>query len=160
MFSSSKIATFVMTGALLWLCACPCFGMGGNPQSAKSNPAEQASVATSDVTLKEMADMFWPDSAATQLQQQEFLAKVLGKTVTWEVEVAEIQQHDEHTYLVQSSSTKDALGVFAYVAPQNDAELKMLQTAARGSKLKIAGVIKGEKLRHMVLEPATLKMQN
>ena len=149
-----------MAGALLGLCACPCFGMGSNPQSAKTIPAEQASPATSDITLKELADIYWPDSNATQLQQQETLKNLLGKAVTWEVEVAEIQRHDDHTYLVQSSSSKDALGIFAYVVPQNDEELKMLQTTARGSKLKIAGVIKGEKLRHMVLEPATLKMQN
>lgn len=54
--------------------------LGARPD-VSDNQAEDGALQApeSHITLKELAAIYWPDSHATQLQQEETLKKLLGK---------------------------------------------------------------------------------
>lgn len=60
-----------------------CLAMGGKPQEKRGpTTADIDKAPSSPLTLKELAHIYWPDSQATQLQQEEALKNLLGKKVS------------------------------------------------------------------------------
>lgn len=137
-----------------------CLAMGGKPQE-KCGPttADIDKAPSSPLTLKELAHIYWPDSQATQLQQEETLKNLLGKKVSWEVTVAQIQR-DGSGYLIQGQSNKEMLGTFSYVQPRNPSEEEQILKASMGSTLKIVGVVSDMDMRHIILKPAFVQTGN
>lgn len=142
---------------MLWLVlvsASVC-AMGGKQQEIQIDTPSLENVPKSSVTLKDLAHIYWPDTNATAVQQEEILKNLLGKSVIWEITVAQIQRAG-NAYLVQGQSDKDTLGTFAYVTPRNDDEQNRILKAEKGSVLLIYGVVSDMRLRHIVLQPAVL----
>lgn len=136
------------------------YALGGKPGSEALPKAENLPDApSSPVTLKELASIYWPDSNATQLQQEETLKNLLGKQVSWEIIVAQIQR-DGDGYLVQGQSDKDMLGTFSYVKPRNQADDVLIQRTRMGDTLPITGIVNDMEMRHIVLKPAFIHSGN
>jgi len=133
----------------------PVFAMGSKPDTSSSASLSLENAPTSNVTLKDLAKVYWPDSDATTVQQEDTLKKLLGKAVTWEITVAEIQR-DGSGYLVQGRSDENMIGTFSYISPTSENEIKKIQSAARGSILKIKGIVSDFQMRHIVLKPAAV----
>lgn len=130
--------------------------MGGKPEATSTpalSPIEQA--PTSSVTLKDLAKVYWPDSNATTVQQEDALKNILGKAVTWEITVAQIQR-DGGGYLIQGRSDANMVGTFSYVTPKTETESLKIRNAAIGSILKIKGIVNDFQMRHIVLKPAAV----
>ena len=111
----------------------PVFAMGSKPDTSSSASLSLENAPTSNVTLKDLAKVYWPDSDATTVQQEDTLKKLLGKAVTWEITVAEIQR-DGSGYLVQGRSDENMIGTFSYISPTSENEIKKIQSAAQGRK--------------------------
>ena len=132
------------------------FCMGSKPDMKSSAVQQsQSNVPQSDITLKQLADIYWPDSNATELQQEETLKNLLGKRVNWLVTVAQIQRAGEG-YLVQGQSSKDMVGTFSYITPQSEAEKEAILHAQMGSQLDVSGIVNDMQMRHIVLKPANV----
>ena len=127
--------------------------MGGKPEIASSSSSSVKTAPVSTITLKELAQIYWPDSNATELQQEETLKNLLGKRVTWNIRVAQIQR-DGNGYLVQGQSDKNMVGTFSYVTPENEAQKDAILKASMGSELEISGIVSDMQMRHIVLKPA------
>lgn len=141
--------------ALLALIPFSAWSIGGKAETPPPASSPAQGVQTSDITLKQLANLFWPDSTATEAQQQEALENLLGKRVTWTIKVAQIQREGSG-YLIQGQSDRDMLGTFSYITPQNEAEKEAILKASMGSELEITGVVDRMQMRHIILKPATV----
>jgi len=130
--------------------------MGGNPEKTQPKQHTLDNAQTASVSLKELADIYWPDSNATMVQQEKTLKNLLGKKVTWDVTIAQIQREGT-TYIIQGQSDKNMLGTFSYVIPRNEDEKNRLVSSAIGSVLRITGIVSDMRLRHIVLNPALIE---
>lgn len=158
---SDKVLFF--TKNILFTSLLACFplsvqAMGGKPESAASTASSTINAPVSNVTLKELAQIYWPDSNATELQQEETLKNLLGKRVTWNITVAQIQR-DGNGYLVQGQSDKNMVGTFSYVTPENEAQKEAILKASMGSELTISGIVNDMQMRHIILKPATILLK-
>lgn len=136
------------------------YALGGKPQKEPQPTVFDIDKApSSSLTLKELAQIYWPDSNATQLQQEETLKNLLGKKVSWEITVAQIQR-DGDGYLIQGQSDKDMLGTFSYVTPANKADEEQIKKASMGTRLPIVGIVSDMDMRHIVLKPAAIQQKN
>lgn len=162
MFFKILFATYVF-GASLILHAPYALAMGGKPEISKYLTTQKRMVyenaPTSTITMKELALLFWPDSNATQVQQEEALKNLLGKKVNWKIVVAQIQREGDE-YLIQGQSDKDRIGTFSYIVPTSEAEKDAIIHASMGTKLNICGVVNDMRMRHIVLKPAYVKVNN
>ena len=136
------------------------YALGGKPDTKTVSSTDSISNApSSSITLKELANIYWPDSNATQLQQEDTLKDLLGKKVSWDITVAQIQR-DGDGYLVQGQSDKDMLGTFSYVKPRNQADEALIQKTRMGDTLPITGIVNGMVMRHIFLKPAFIQSGN
>lgn len=129
--------------------------MSGKPQEIPESNYSLDSAPISKMTLKELAHIYWPNTNITTAQQEATLKNLLGKSVTWEIRVAQVQR-DGSCYLVQGQSDENMIGTFSYVTIRNKHEENRILQAEKGSKLIITGIIFDMRLRHIVLQPATL----
>ena len=83
------------------------------------------------------------------------MKNILGKAVTWEITVAQIQR-DGGGYLIQGRSDANMGGTFSYVTPKTETESLKIRNAAIGSILKIKGIVNDFQMRHIVLKPAAV----
>lgn len=156
MYTKKFLLSVLLAGALLLSGVMQASALGARPDVSDNQAEEAMSQAPeSHITLKELAAIYWPDSHATQLQQEETLKNLLGKKVTWEITVAQIQRHGAG-YLIQGQSSRDMLGTFSHVMPKTQQEVDALLKASMGSKLEISGMVKDMELRHIVLDPANV----
>lgn len=157
---SKKLLVLPAVLALTHFLCAQSFAMGATPAeetTVKTSGFEEA--PTSAITLKELARIYWPDSNATRLQQEETLKNLLGRKVSWEITVAQIQR-DGSGYLIQGQSNQDMIGTFSYVQPQSEADEEQILKAGMGSTLKIVGIVKDMDMRHIILKPAFVQNGN
>lgn len=159
MFSSKFTQAFVGAWLLFGLYAIPVCGMGANAQEGENGGKVAdgifAASPKSDATLKQLADIYWPDSNATEVQREEALKNLLGKRVTWEIVVAGVQRQDG-TYLVQGQSSREMIGTFVYIKPDSKEDEQKLLTIRRDDKITVTGIAKEMQVRHIVLKPAVI----
>lgn len=126
-----------------------------NVYSAQKDPLSTPIINTSNITLKELGNIFWPDSRYTDAQKEKILKIIKGKKVNWEIVISQIQR-DGTDYLIQGSSEKDMIGTFSYITPKTKLEEEKILDFKKGSTIKISGIIKDMIMRHIVLKPASL----
>ena len=126
MFTKIVKTVCIILSLVLVIQAGAVFGMGSKPDTSSSASVSLDNAPTSNVTLKDLAKVYWPDSNATTVQQEDTLKNLLGKAVTWEIIVAEIQR-DGSGYLVQGRSDENMIGTFSYISPKSENEIKKIQ---------------------------------
>lgn len=131
------------------------WAMGGKVEKEQTVPQLLEQTPASGITLAELGSLFWPGSNATEVQREEALKNILGKKVTWEIVVAEVQRQDG-IYLVQGQSSQQMIGTFAYVVPGSKEDEQKLIATGRDGKLTVTGIAAEMQMRHIVLKPAML----
>lgn len=154
MYSKLLLSCVLMSSLFIQYIESP-FAMGGNPQEIPAGNYSLENAPKSSISLKELAHIYWPDTNTTVVKQEETLKNLLGKSVTWEIVVSQIQRNGK-TYLIQGQSNANMLGSFSYVSPGNQDEEKRILQATKGSIITITGVVSDMRLRHIVLRPAKL----
>ncbi|WP_165071991.1 hypothetical protein [Desulfovibrio sp. ZJ200] len=155
-----NLLTALVFGASVIFLSPHVHALGGKPDTKTGPSVDSLSdVPSSSLTLKELANIYWPDSNATRLQQEETLKNLLGRKVVWEITVAQIQRNGDG-YLVQGQSDKDMLGTFCYVKPRNQADEALIRKVRMGDTLPITGIVNDMEMRHIILKPAFIQSGN
>ena len=145
----------------LILCSCAsAFAFGGSPNNLQYKKKDLSVIATapqSSFSQNDFAQAYAPNSDATELQRQNIIKNSFGKSVTWEIIVAEVQPELSNVIRVQGSSDATHMGVFVYVNTRSDKDMDLVQSLKKGDSLRVQGIVSDMVLRHVVINPAVLE---
>lgn len=176
----------VLVGSVLMILLSAFFGSSDNPPSPSNKdkvaqpdvaPAKKSSPTDELISAKvdsispygELAELFTAGANSTQLQRQEELKRIKGKTVQWTMRVSDVSHVSGDKYLVQSDSETPAVGgqnhqakksasAMIHITAVSQQEKSILLGLKAGSDVCIKGRLTGDayQRKSLEIEPAVL----
>jgi len=107
----------------------------------------------------ELAAAFNLDSKYTNVQRENFLNKIKGKVIIWEVNVYEVARLPYNKYKIQTQSALFCKNVSSFITltAKDELQTKFIEEIKTDQIIRIKGVLTGRStVRHLEIEPAIL----
>lgn len=108
-----------------------------------------------------LAEIFSFGGQHTDLQRENALKGIKGKTISWNLPVYEVKR-DGNGYKIQTSSgyMNAYVGAFINISPRNQEDRQIIESLQTGVPVSFRGVISDVFMRHIVIKPAILERQD
>lgn len=92
--------------------------------------------------------MFQLVSDSTAIQREEKEREIKGVVVQWRLPVYDVSSAYSGFYRIQTKATKEIVGTFCYVRPQNDEDRRVLARLREGDYITCKGYIDSISMRN------------
>ena len=120
-------------------------------------------VEASDVTLETIAEAFALNTRATDVQREILQADLVGRRVEWDIPVYEVSLSEGRYEVtsqpipIQDPEAVALIRVMAYVTPQNDEDVALLQVVKTDDVIRLRGIVQEIRRRTIVaVVPASI----